>query len=310
VDAAGGKIKTAEASCASCSASYPVMEGVALLLTPELPRKDMWEQLESQLGRQVRAHPEVERKLMKVPVNTLTPADQFLRGLLLEERGEHEQAAQVIGQASRGLYTPEYLACADSMIGHLIGQLAGVDEPVFDLASGRGRLVEEMLRRLKSPVVATDFSPRVLRGDLRRWQWLGMHDRVSLLSFDARRTPFDDGAVKTMTSYLGLPNIEEPGHLLHELRRVVSGKLIAVMHFFPEDDEANREAILQAELQTMLYRRTALAAFLAAGFDVEVACVCMSRACPTPRSIVLDGVGIDALPVAETTLEWCVLVAQ
>jgi hypothetical protein len=113
-----------------------------------------------------------------------------------------------------------------------------------------------------------------------------------------------------LTSYLGLSNIEEPGTLLRELRRIVSGTLIAVAQFFPENDEPNRGLIFQAGLQSMLYRRLALAAFAEVGFDVEVAAECTSDACPTPASVVLEGAGVDALPVAETSLEWCVLVAH
>lgn len=309
-EAIGGRIETAEAYCAACLASFPVKEGIALFLAPGLARHDMWEELDSQLSTHLRQHPEVERRLMDVPLEALAPADLFYRSLVLEEREDHAQAAAVMRMASGGLYTQEYLVCAERMISVLIGRLAGLEQPVVDLASGRGRLVEEMLRRLEIPVVATDFSPRVLRRARGRLRWLGSYDRVSLLSLDARRTPFGDGAVRTLTSYLGLPNIEEPGTLLRELRRIVSGTLIAVMHFFPEDDEANRAPIVRAGLQTMLYRAPALAAFADGGFDVEVAAECMCAARPTPTSSVLEGAGIDALPVQETSLQWCVLVAH
>jgi len=43
---------------------------------------------------------------------------------------------------------------------------------------------------------------------------------------------------------------------------------------------------------------------------VEVAAECTSEVRPTPTSVVLEGAGIDALPVAEISLEWCVLVAH
>ena len=247
---------------------------------------------------------------MDGPLDTLAPADLFFRSLVLEEREDHVQAAVVMKMARSGLYTQEYTACAESMICVVIERLAGLEEPVVDLASGRGRLVEEMLHGLEISVVATDFSPRVLRRARGRLRSLGSSDRVSLLSFDARRTPFGNGSVRTLTSYLGLPNIEEPGTLLQELRRIVSGTLIAVMHFFPEDDEANRALIFQAGLQSMLDRGPALAAFAEVGFDVEVAAECTSYARPTPTSLILEGAGVDALPVEEISLEWCVLVAH
>jgi hypothetical protein len=34
-----------------------------------------------------------------------------------------------------------------------------------------------------------------------------------------------------------------------------------------------------------------------------------ARALPTPTSALLDGAGIDAFPVAETVVEWCVVQA-
>ncbi|HEY76304.1 MAG TPA: hypothetical protein G4O00_09005 [Thermoflexia bacterium] len=74
-----GRIETAEAVCAACAATYPVREGIGLFLTPDLPRHDLWEEVESGLSQYLRAHPEVERRLMDTPLEALSPADQFLR---------------------------------------------------------------------------------------------------------------------------------------------------------------------------------------------------------------------------------------
>ena len=105
-------------------------------------------------------------------------------------------------------------------------------------------------------------------------------------------------------------------HLSHpvaqpeELRRIVRGEFLAISNFFPEDDEANAEAIREVGLSPLLFRRSTLEHFAAAGWQVEMANVCMGASIPTPRSVLLDGAGVDALPVAETVLEWCVLVAS
>jgi len=182
--------------------------------------------------------------------------------------------------------------------------------PIVDLASGRGYLVERLAREATCPIVATDFSPRILRRDRRFFQFLGLADRVSLLAFDARRTPFKDGAVKTMTTNLGLANIEEPGKLLDELRRVISGELSAIMSYFPDDDAANRAATEKLGISSFMFKDSTLRLFDKAGFDVELKNVRSGRALPTPTSDLLEGAGIDALPVAETELEWCTLVAH
>ncbi len=306
----GNRIETAQARCASCGATYPVREGIALFLTPDLPRNDLWNAVDSRLTRYLREHPEIERQLLDTPLNILAPADRFFRALVLEERGEYLAAKAAEDSATAELYTPAYRACHNSQLNYVLERLSTSDDPIVDLASGRGYLAERLARETDRPIIASDFSPRVLRRDRRRLTFFGLYDRVSLLAFDARRTPFKDGVVKTLTTNLGLPNIEQPGHLLQELRRVVAGTFLAISHFYPEDDDENAAAIREAGLATLLFRRAALESFDAAGWQVEVANVCAGTARPTPAGVVLDGAGIDAFPVAETTLEWCVLAAR
>jgi len=304
----GDRIEAAEARCSACNAAYPVRDGIGLFLTPELPRNDMWNEVDSGVIQHLREHPELERQLMEVPLDTLAPADQFFRALVLEERGKYHEAQMVEDSANKNLYEAEYTNCWNSQMDYVIERLSGVDGSIVDLASGRCYLVEKMVRKLKRHVVATDFSPRVLRRDRRWLESFGLYDHVSLLAFDARRTPFKDGAVKILTTNLGLPNIEEPGSLLRELRRIVAGKFLSISHFFPEEDEANAKVIREAKLEAMLYRRTALETFTNADWEVEVKNACVGEARPTPPGVVLEGARIDGLPVADTNLEWCVLL--
>ncbi len=303
-----GRIQAAEARCTACAASYPVRDGIGIFLLPEFPRNDLWEQVDSELAQYLVKHPDVERRLMEPPLSALSPADQFYRSHLLDERGDYAEAKAAEDMANAGLYTSEYLACWDSQVDYLIEQVSRSEGPIVDLASGRCYLVEELARRLDRPVIATDFSPRVLRRDRRWLEFFGLYDRVSLLAFDARRTPFKDGAVESLTTNLGLPNIEEPGELLEELRRVVAGGFLAISFFYPEDDEANGAVIREIGLDKLLHRRTALEAFATAGWQVALENACIGRAMPTPAGVVLEGARVDGLPVAETELEWCVLV--
>jgi hypothetical protein len=110
-----------------------------------------------------------------------------------------------------------------------------------------------------------------------------------------------------MTTNLGLPNIEQPGSLLRELRRIVSGVFLAVSHFFPEEDAVNGKIIGEAGLDLLLYRRSAEAEFGEAGWEAAVKNSCVGEARPTPPSAVVDGLRIDGLPVADTLLEWGVI---
>ncbi len=306
----GNRIETAEAHCPACAAAYPVREGIGLFLTPDLPRDDLWEQMDSRLTQYLGEHPEIKVQLMDAPLETLAPADQFFRAMVLDERGDYAQSKAASDVATPGLYTQEYISYSDDQVNFVIERLAASDGPVIDLASGRGHLVEEMARRLSRPIVATDFSPNVLRRNRRYLEFFGLYEHVSLLAFDARRTPFKDGAVETLTTYQGLANIREPGDLLRELRRVVSGTFLAVSHFYPGDDEINAEVIREAQLETLLFRPTALECFATAGWQVKVANAGLAKASPTPASILLEGAGIDGLPVTDTTLEFCVLLAK
>ncbi|MDQ3855518.1 MAG: hypothetical protein M3281_03895, partial [Chloroflexota bacterium] len=206
------------------------------------------------------------------------------------------------------LCTSEYLDCHAQQLDYVMQHLQPSDSAVVDLASGRGTLARRLLAELRTPVVVTDFSLPVLRRDLRWFRSLGLDERLSLLGFDARRAPFRDGAVRTLVTNLGLPNIESPGELLLELRRVVSGELLAICHFYPEDDGVNGEAIEAAGLGQMLYRDRLLEALADAGWRASVESVCTGRAAPTPEGVLLEGARIDRLPLAPTTLEWCVLV--
>ena len=306
----GDRIEKAEVNCKKCGGTYPVKEGIGLFLTSDLPRNDLWEQLDSQLIQYLRENPQIESKLMDAPLNTLNPADQFFRAQILEERGEFAQAKAIASLARSKLYAPEYLKCYNAQINYFIAQLSIFDGPIIDLASGRGDLAELLVHKLKLPIVFTDFSPQILRRNRRWLEFFGLYDRVSLLAFDARCSPFKDGVIKAMTTNLGLINIEEPENLLSELRRVVSGKFFAISHFYPEDDEVNAEAIKKVGLDQFLFRKQALNSFCKASWQVKMENMMIGKAWPTPKGEVIEGAGIDAFPVTETKLEWGVLTAQ
>lgn len=306
----GERIEAAEARCGGCSADYAVRDSIGIFLTPDLPRNDLWEYVESGVIGYLREHPELEGQLMDGPAEVLAPADQFFRALVLEARGNYAAAQEVEELAKKGLYTRAYMDCWNSQFDIVIKWLSTTEGPIVDLASGRGYLAAKLVRELRRPVVVTDFSPAVVWRNRQYFESIGLYDYVSLLAFDARRTPFKDGAVETLTTNLGLPNIEDHGELLKELRRIVDGVFLAISHFFPEEDEANAQIIRQFGLEKMMYRQAALAQFEEAGWVVGVKNSCVSEARPTPAGVILEGARIDGLPVADTQLEWCVLLGS
>ena len=304
------RIEEAEVVCKNCGVVYPVHKGIGIFLTPDLPREDFWEQVNSQLMHFLRENPQIEKKLMDTPLNNLNPADQYFRALILEEREQYVLAKATIDLAQSKMYTPEYLKCFNSQINYLIAQVSVFNSPIIDLASGRVEFAEIMLHKLKQPVVVTAFSPQVLYRNRRWLEFFGLYERVSLLAFDARLSPFKDGAVEVMTTNLGLVNIEKPENLSLELRRIVSGKFFAISHFYPEDDEVNAEVIKKVGLDQFLFRKPTLNSFCKAGWQAKMENMMIGKACPTPKGKVIEGAGIDAFPVTETKLEWGLLVAQ
>lgn len=304
------RILAADIRCQTCRSVYAVRDGIGLFLTPGLPRNDLWQQVDSQLTQYLRQHPEVEWQLMQSPLDALSPADRFFRVLVLEERGNYAEAQAIEDLANTNLYTTEYLLCLNNQVNYVTERLTSSDVPIVDIASGRCYLIEQLAQRLRCPIVASDFSPRVLQQAHRRLEWRGVYENVSLLAFDVRLTPFKTATIKALTTNLGLANIREPGNMLRELRRIVCGRFLAISHFYPENDSANAQKISELGLATLLFRRSALEAFADAGWEVEAVNSCFGMARPTPIGVVLEGASIDALPVAETTLEWCTLVAK
>lgn len=304
------EVEQAEAQCSGCKANYPVMDGIGIFLPPDLPRNDLWEQVDSQLAIYLKSHPEDEKKLMNTSVENLSPTDQYFRALVLDERGEYEEGKIIEELANENMYTSEYKTCWDSQVDYVIDRLKPGEGPIVDLASGRCYLVEKIVSQLGRQVVATDFSPSVLRRDREYFKILELDHLISFLAFDARKTPFRDGVIENMTTNLGLPNIEEPGDLVSELNRVVGGTVLAISHFFPAEDDLNRAIIEEAGIEAFVYKDSLLKHFSSSEWHVKLENVCVAKALPTPESDIFDGARADGLPVAPTELEWCTVRAE
>ena len=303
-------IEQAQAHCSGCEVVYPVKDGIGIFLTPDLPRNDMWEQVDSQVVLYLQDHPDIEKQLMDGPAEKLAPTDQQFRAMVLDERGDFAEGKKTEELAQKSLYTNEYLAGSNSQFEYVLESLGAFSGPIVDLASGRCYLVEKIASQLRRPVIATDFSPSVLRRDRKYFQFLELDGLVSFLAFDARKTPFKNGTIEVMTTNVGLMNIEEPGNLLHELKRIISGTLLAVSHFFPQDDDANRKVIEDAGIDAFVYKASALKHFSSTGWNVKIENSFMARSLPTPPSIIFEGARADGMPVAPTELEWCTIRAD
>jgi len=230
--------------------------------------------------------------------------------MILEEQQQFPSAQLARDAAREGMYTPGYLAAWKNQMRFVTHRLSALPGPVVDLATGLGYLLECALPETTQPFVATDVSPRVLLQDQKRFGELGMGERLSFLAFDARHPPFADRSIPTLVTNVGLANIEEPGDLLKELRRVLAGTLTAIMLFYPEEEGPNSKLIRQLKLESLLYRESALRLFEGAGFSVQVHNSQRVVARPTENGEIMPEVQPDRLPAVETEVEWCTLVAR
>lgn len=305
----GLELQEATARCDTCPASYPVHRGIAVFLSERGRPADLWEVANSHLQELVRSEPEKVRALLESPIETMNPTDLFFRGLILDSRGMYPDAKVSRDLALSRSYSSEQRACVRSQMNFVRMKVAPLAGPVVDLASGVGSLLEILLPDATQHYVATDLSPRVLARNQAVLGPLAGKGGLSYLAFDARHTPFSDGSLPTMVTYVGLSNIRGPGGLMKELRRVISGTLVAISLFYPEAPGPNADMIRQLDLETPIYRESALRQFREAGFNVRVENSQQVLARPTPKGEILNEAGTDALPVVDTQVEWCTLVA-
>ncbi len=309
-DAREGRILEAKAACRGCGSVYPVSDGIGVFLESAPDGEDLWRQSESGLVRFLRQNPAKERELMAPPLEELGPADLYLRAMVHEERDEADPAEEARRLAVPDMYPGEYQECLESQMDYLLARSVEDGDTVIDLASGMGALVKRLAMAGAGHVVSTDLSPLALRRSRARLTGLGLGERLSFLAMDARALPFRDGSVETMTSLLGLANVQKPAGLLGELRRAVSGRLMAVHHFYPRVEDGNMELLRENGLDALMLEGVFMDLMREAGWEVMLANRCSGRAEPTPSSSIIEGARFDGLPVEPTVLKWTTVVAM
>lgn len=304
-----GDIEQAIATCRNCGCKYQIKEGIGIFLTRQLERNDLWQQADSELKRYLDGHPNIKKELLQTSLSYLSPADQFFRHIILEEEGHFEESRKVAEIAMHGLYGEGYRKAWNSQMEYVLQAANSQHGPVVDLASGKGYLVEKLSLQ-KNPVIATDFSPSILRQTKKRLEHFGLSRDLSFLALDARCTPFKEGVVALLTTNLGLPNIEQSGDLLAELRRICGGNFYAIHHFFPKDDLIHRQVFTGMGNEVAHFKETLLGEFKKNGWKVNLENRRFALAKPTPRGTLIAGAEIDRIPVAKVTLEWCTIHAN
>jgi demethylmenaquinone methyltransferase / 2-methoxy-6-polyprenyl-1,4-benzoquinol methylase len=104
----------------------------------------------------------------------------------------------------------------------------------LDLCSGTGDLAIELHRRLKTPVIASDFCHPMLVRSLSKTRKLRLDGIIRTVEADALAIPFPTGVFDAVTIAFGLRNLEDPGKGLAEMRRVLKPDGVLVILEFSQ----------------------------------------------------------------------------
>lgn len=304
------EIEEAKATCMSCYKVYPVHEGIALFVTSKLTENDPWETADSQMMMMFKQYPEMEQALLQAEEEAASPNDLFIKTLILDERGDFLEAKRTYESAHTGLYTEEMISSMKSQFNFVIHNITDKEVPIVDIASGRCLFAEELVLKTENPIVITDLSPRILRRNGDYFRMLGKYDRVSFVAMDAHYTPFRSGAVKTMTTFVGMNNIGNGDKLLQEMKRILSGDFYGIHDFFPDDDSENAGVIRNAQLDRLSFKESALACFASSGLNISIENSIATYEKPSEPGKIIPGIRVNAIPASEMTTEWCTLVCK
>ncbi|MHA2105419.1 MAG: class I SAM-dependent methyltransferase [Candidatus Hodarchaeales archaeon] len=301
------RIIQAKITCSACKEVFGVHEGIGVFITNKFNEVDLWKEVDSNLLQAVNESPDIEHKLLKTALDKLNPADQLLRSMILDERGNYNEAKETASLSETGLYTDEYLTCSKKSRDFLTNSLKGKENPILDIASGRGGLVEGFINELTNPIILSDVSPTVLLSNKKKFSHFGWYDRISLIAFDARNIPFKNQSITLSTTFHGLTNIYHTDLFFTELSRVLSrdGQFMGITTFFEESDKVHRAETEKLNLN-FTFKSQTKEIFNKLSLKVNFENECRSFVKPTPKSEIF-GINIDGIPVKDTVMIWNVL---
>jgi len=308
----GGEVLAATGSC-SGGHGFEIREGIAVLLPQSAP--DPWAEMVSSVERMVGEHPEIEEALFAPDPTGLGPADRFLRVQLLQARGRFDLAEREYAAATVGVYGQPLCSAVAAAMDEVVARLRSGKGPIFDVASGPGTLVREILAGTDRTVIATDVSAWVLRRLRDQVTFLGLPaERLALVVCDARNLPLRDGGVSDLTTLEGLGNIaadaaREAGgfsrsaalDLLREWRRAAH-RMTSVQSLFSSTSLVHRAVLGHYGMAALGFPGPLHGLLREAGWRVVDEQTRSLARRPTPRSTLLRGVRIDGLPLLPTRM--------
>ncbi len=304
------RIINANIVCLSCQSEYEVRDEIAVFLTNKLSRNDLWEQNEYKIEKYFKENPDICEKLMNTPEEELNGADYWFKASYFEMKKDYMISSRMFKNAFKKIYTQDAIEGQESQIDFIINNIES-NKTIIDIASGKGYLVEKLLKQTNNYVVATDFSPTVLARNKEYYKYKGLYDRLSLIAFDARKTPFKDNSIEIMTSNMGLQNIDQPEDVIKEMNRITKGIFMSIMFFIDENDKIHMDFFDKYLSTAYATRRNAFETFKKAGWSsVNIANSFLANIKPTPKGEILKRAGIDGFPIVDTKVEFCVFQAK
>src|SRR4051812_36331257 len=111
---------------------------------------------------------------------------------------------------------------------------SGASTVCVDLCSGTGDLALELHRRLKVPVVASDFCHPMLTRSHTKVNAAGFSNVIPIVEGDAMNLPFPNSAFDAATNGFGLRNLADARKGLMETRRILKPGGVAVILEFSQ----------------------------------------------------------------------------
>lgn len=300
------RIIDAEILCKECGAKYEVRDEIAVFLTPDLYRNDLWEKGESQIGKFFKENKDVLENLINTEVDDLNGADLWYLASYYEINEDFDKSIPLFEKAFKKVYAPKFLEAWENSRKYIIDNVKE-DELVVDIASGKGYLIKEMLERIPNKIVATDFSPTILIRNKKYFKKIGLYDNLSLMSFDARRTPFKKESVDLLTSNIGLSNVENSGKLAEEIYRIVKDRTLFYFQFLDESDQKHMDLLKKYGVQDMNVKSLCSKVFDKTKLKYTFENSIVVKIEPTPVGEIVSGAEIDGIPIHPVNCECTIL---
>jgi len=293
------RIVEGEFTCKKCRRKFPVIDGIGIFLESGEKRNDLWKVQEDFTTRFRKEHPIQYFFLTRTFFGKIKPEHHFLKGLLLEDE-------KLLERATRRIYTKDYLIGYEKT-KQALREVEEKDPSItLEIACGRGGFFKPFLqsRQGKGVYVATDFSPTVLRSNLKWLRKNGFEEQVTLLATDAKAMPFRDDSIPSEVSNLGFPNIRNDGKAVEEAFRVlVLNGLLITNFLFTTEETQNYAKAKELGLHQFYVKGSVEEVFRNAGFEFSLEELYRCSVRPTPG-------GIDLFPMVPDLYSFCVLRAR